>query len=395
MQLHKPLYAVMIPLLAMAFTGCGQGQATPKQMGFPTPEVGVVTVTAQTLPIISEYPGRIEAVRVAEVRARVNGILLKQSFKEGADIKKGDKLFKIDPAPLQASYDSAKANLAKAQAALAQVNTRAERYKALVAVNAISKQDYDDAASSVLQANAGIQAAKAELETASLNLSYTTVVAPIDGRIGKAEVTEGTLVNQILATKLAVISQLDPIYFDFTQSTTEMLRLKRALDSGKLQSVVPGAAKVTLLLEDGAVYQYPGKVLFSDVTVNPATGMITLRSEFPNPDHTLLPGMFARVQLQEAINNEAITVLQRGVALGSNGSATAMVVTADNKVEARTVKLSTAFKDKWVVTEGLKPGDHVIVDGLQKVRPGAEVKSVPFTPADNNAPSTPASAQGK
>ncbi len=392
MQLHKHVQTMILTFAVGAIAGCGQAQP-PKPMAMPPAEVGVVTVAAETLPIISEYPGRLDAIRVAQVRARVTGILLKKSFSEGADVKAGDELFLIDKAPLQANYNSAKANLAKAQAALSQVEARAQRYKALVEVNAISRQEYDDSTASVLLAKAEIQAAQAAMETASLSLGYATVAAPIDGRIGEAKVTEGTLVSQNEATQLAVIQQLDPIYFDFTQSTTEMLRLKRSLDSGKLQSVAPGEAKVTLLLEDGTTYSYPGKVLFSDVTVNPSTGMITLRSEFPNPDHTLLPGMFARVQLQEAVNNEAITVLQRGVALGANGSATAMVVGADNKVEARTVKLSSAIGDKWIVAEGLKPGDRVIVEGLQKIRPGAEVKPVAFDPAQPNASAQP--VQGK
>ncbi len=368
-----------MPLLAV-LSGCGQGSSGPKQMVMPTPEVGVVTVTAQDMPVISEYPGRLESVRMAQIRARVTGILLKQSFREGMDVKTGDELFLIDPEPLKAVFDSASANVAKAEAAFTQAQSRLERYKALVEANAVSKQEYDDASSSVLQAKAQLQAEKAAMATAALNLSYATVRAPIDGRIGEAKVTEGTLVSQSEATPLAVISQLDPIYFDFTQSTTEMLRLKRALDSGKLQSVALGQAKVTLFLEDGTVYPLPGKMLFSDVTVNKATGMITLRSEFPNPDHTLLPGMFARVRLEEAVNNDAITVPQRGVALGANGEATAMVVGADNKVEARAVKLSNAVGDQWTVTEGLKAGDRVIVEGLQKIRPGAEVKVVPFNP---------------
>lgn len=391
MQLPKSLKFMMLPVLVASFIGCEQ-KHTAQPFAMPPAEVGVVTVTAQTLPVTTEFPGRLDAVRTAQVRARATGILLKQSFKEGADIKAGDVLFEIDPAPLKANVSSAKANLAKAEASLAQVQARADRYKALVDINAVSKQEYDDATSAVLQAKATIEAAKAAMETAELNLGYATVSAPIDGRIGQAKVTEGTLVSQTEATQLAVIQQLDPIYFDFTQSTTEMLRLRRLLDSGKLQSLDAGTAKVTLILEDGTTYQYPGKLLFSDVTVNPSTGMITLRSEFPNPDHLLLPGMFARGQLQEAVNNDAITVLQRGVALGANGTAIAMIVGKDNKVEARTVKLSTAVEDKWIVSEGLKQGDRVIVEGLQKIRPGAEVKPVPFKSTE---PATAAAPQGK
>ncbi len=382
MQPYKSLnLSILIFMLVLApSTGCGNKQAEQKQAGeAPAPEVGVVTVTSQELPMITELPGRIDPIRVAEVRARATGIILKKMFEEGADVKSGDVLFQIDPAPLQANYDSAQANLAKAQATLAQTQAKANRYKALVAINAVSKQEYDDTTASALQAEAEIQSAKAAVETASLNLGYATVVAPISGHIGVAKVTEGTLVSQAEATQMALIQQLDPIYFDFTQSSTEVLRLRRSLDQGQLQSVAPGAAKVSLLLEDGTVYQSPGKLLFSDLTVDPTTGMVTLRAEFPNPDHILLPGMFARVRLEQAINAEAITVPQRGVALGPNGSATVMVVTADNKVESRTIKLGSAFEDKWIVSDGLNAGDRVVVEGLQKTRPGATVKPVPFT----------------
>jgi len=395
MQPYKKGNSVLILLFIMTFAGCGnQSGQKPVAGGPPAAEVGVVTVNSEELPMITELPGRINAIRVAEVRARITGIILKKMFEEGADVKAGDVLFQIDPAPLQAIYDSAKANLAKAQAALAQTQSRANRYKTLVEVNAVSKQEYDDATASVLQAEAEIQAAKAAVETASLNLGYATVVAPITGHIGVAKVTEGTLVSQAEATQMAMIQQLDPIYFDFSQSSTEILRLRRSFDQGKLQSIASGEAKVSLLLEDGTVYSSPGKLLFSDMIVNPATGMITLRAEFPNPDNILLPGMFARVKLEQAINMDAITVPQRGVALGPNGSATAMVVTADNKVEVRAIKLDVAIEDKWTVTEGLKVGDRVIVEGLQKIRPGASVKPVPFTSPSETLAAKP-STQGK
>jgi membrane fusion protein, multidrug efflux system len=346
----------------------------------PAPEVGVVTVNSQTVPVTTELPGRIDAVRVAEVRARATGILLKRSFVEGSEVKQGDVLFQIDPAPLQADYDSAKASLAKAQATLVDAQVKTDRYKALVAINAVSKQDYDDASAAALQAKADVEAAKAAVETAFLNLGYATVTAPISGKIGEAKVTEGALVSQSDATQLAVVQQLDPIYFDFTESSTDVLKLRQSFDKGLLQKVAPDEAKVTLLLDDGTAYQYPGKLLFADITVDPSTGMITLRSEFPNPDHILLPGMFARVQLEEAIDQNAVTVLQRAAALNGNGTATVMVVTADSKVEARTVKLGDALDDKWIVTDGLHAGDTVIVEGLQKIKPGAVVKTVPFQP---------------
>ena len=350
-----------------------------RQCSFPPPEVGVVTVSSQTMPVTTELPGRIDAVRVAEVRARATGILLKRLFTEGSEVNEGDVLFQIDPAPLQAVYDSAKASLAKAQAALTQMQAKADRYKELVAINAVSKQDYDDAYAAALQAKADVETAKASVETASLNLGYASVTAPISGKIGEAKVTEGALVSQSDATQLAVIQQLDPIYFDFTESSTDVLKLRRSFDGGLLQKVAPDEAKVTLLLEDGTTYKEPGKLLFSDITVDPSTGMITLRAEFPNPDHILLPGMFARVQLEQAIDQNAVTVLQRAAALNGNGTATVMVVTADNKVEARTIKLGDAVDDKWIVIDGLKDGDTVIVEGLQKIKPGVTVKTVPFS----------------
>ena len=289
-------------------------------------------------------------------------------------------LFQIDPAPLKADYDSAKASLARAQATLADAQAKTDRYKELVAINAVSKQDYDDAIATASQANADVATAKANIETASLNLGYASVTAPISGKIGEAKVTEGALVSQTDATQLALIQQLDPIYFDFTESSTDVLKLRSTFDKGQLQKVAPDEAKVTLLLDDGSTYKYPGKLLFSDITVDPSTGMITLRSQFPNPDRLLLPGMFARVQLEQGIDQNAVTVLQRAAAINGNGTATVMVVTADNKVEARTIKLGDAVGDKWVVSDGLKAGDTVIVEGLQKIKPGITVTTVPFQP---------------
>jgi membrane fusion protein, multidrug efflux system len=377
MQAYKIVTVSVSIMLLGALAGCGNKQNMPMQP--PAPEVGVVIVSSQTMPVTTELPGRIDAERVAEVRARATGILLKRQFIEGSEVKEGDALFQIDPAPLQAAYDSAKASLAKAHAELNQAQSKADRYKVLVAVNAVSKQDYDDASAAALQAKADVQAAEANVETASLNLGYTNVTAPISGKIGEAKVTEGALVSQTDATELAVIQQLDPIYFDFTESSTDVLKLRSSFDNGQLQKVAPDAAKVTLLLEDGSTYKEPGKLLFSDITVDPSTGMITLRAEFPNPDHILLPGMFARVQLEQALDQDAISVPQRAVALGGNGSATVMVVTQDNKVEARTVKLGVAIADNWTVTDGLKAGDTVIVEGLQKIKPGLTVKTVPFS----------------
>ncbi len=372
---------IFLLFLAGMLAGCGSKQGAPMQM--PTPEVGVVTISAQAMPVTTELPGRIEAERVADVRARATGIILKRAFTEGSEVKEGDSLFQIDPAPLQAAYDNAKANLAKAEAGVTQAQAKAQRFKQLVALNAVSKQEYDDAAAADLQAKAEVEAAKAALETASLNLGYTNVTAPISGKIGAAKVTEGALVSQTEATPLATIQQLDPIYFDFTQSSTDLLKLKASFDKGQLQKVSNDEAKVVLILDDGTTYPTAGKLLFSDITVDPSTGMITLRAEFPNPDHMLLPGMFARVQFEEAVKQDAITVLQRAASLKGDGTAIVMVVKPDNTVEARTIKLGDASQDRWIVTDGLKAGETVIVEGLQKVRPGAPVKTVPFSDTEN------------
>jgi len=381
MQPFKKLRMLVFALCIGFLAGCGASQSK-SPMPMPTPEVGVITMSTQTLPVTTELPGRVDAVRIAEVRARATGILLKRLFNEGSEVKEGDVLFQIDPAPLQASYDSAKANLDKAKAAFVQTQAKANRYKELVAINAVSKQDYVDTYAAAMQANADEESAKASLETAALNLGYTKVTAPISGKIGEAKVTEGALVSQTDATQLAVIQQLDPIYLDFTQSSTDVLRLRHLFDQGQMQKVAPDEAKVTLLLEDGTNYPSSGRLLFSDITVDPTTGMITLRAQFPNPDHILLPGMFARVQLEQAVDPDAISVPQRAVALNGNGSATVMIVNSGSTVEARVIKLGQAIGDKWIVTDGLKEGDVVIIEGLQKIKPGMTVKTVPFNASD-------------
>jgi membrane fusion protein (multidrug efflux system) len=386
--------ALLVAIAATPFfTGCGRNQAGAGAYNMPPPEVGVVTIAPESVALTTELPGRIDPVRVAQVRARVDGIVLHREFREGAEVKAGEVLFQIDPAPFQAAYDSAAAAQAKAEANLKQAQALADRYQPLVGINAVSKQDYDNAVSAAAQANADVLAAKAAVETALLNLGYATVTSPIDGRIGAALVTEGALVSQSAATEMAVVQQLDPIYCDFTESSTELLRLRRELDSGALKSAAPGEAKVTLLLDDGTTYSEPGKLLFSDVTVDPSSGMVTLRAEFPNPDHLLLPGMFARGVLEQAVDAKAITVLQRGVSVGANGIASVMVVGPDGKVEGREIKIGSAVGNKWVVTEGLKAGEQVVVEGLQKVQPGMVVKPVPFNPAGDNNSASPVSAR--
>jgi membrane fusion protein (multidrug efflux system) len=371
--------ALLAAIAATAFfAGCGRNQAGPGAYNRPPPEVGVVTLAPESVALTTELPGRIDPVRVAQVRARVDGIVLHRNFREGADVTNGEVLYEIDPAPYKAALDSANASLTQAQQLV-------ERYEPLVGINAVSKQDYDNAVSAAAQA-------KAAQEIAAVNFGYCTVTAPISGKIGAALVTEGALVSQSAATEMALVTQLDPIYCDFTESSTEMLRLRRELDSGTLKSAAPGEAKVTLLLGDGTTYPEPGKLLFSDITVDPSSGMVTLRAEFPNPDHLLLPGMFARGELEQAVDARAITVPQRGVSVGANGIASVMVVGPDGKVEAREIKIGSAVGSKWIVTDGLKAGEQVVVEGLQKIQLGMVVKPVPFNPAGSNDTAPPASA---
>ncbi len=388
----RRVMAVMAAVVVVvSLAGCGR---QPGAFNMPPPAVGVVTVAPESVALTTELPGRIDPVRVAQVRARVDGIVLRREFTEGSDVKAGQELYQIDPAPFQAVYDSAQAALAKTEANSNQTRLLADRYQPLVGINAVSKQDYDNAVSASAQANADVLSAKAALETAAINLGYTKVTSPIDGRIGAALVTEGALVSQSGATEMAVVQQLDPIYCDFTESSTELLRLQHEFQTGALKSVAPGAAKVTLLLEDGSTYGHPGRLLFSDVTVDPSSGMVTLRAEFPNPDHLLLPGMFARGVLEQAVDAQAITVLQRGVSVGPSGVATAMVVGPDNKAELRTVQIGQAVGNQWIVTDGLKAGDRVIVEGLLKVQPGMTVQPAPFDAGGGAAPA-PASAPTK
>ena len=345
--------------------------------------VGVVVIEPQPVALSRELPGRTSASRVAEVRARVNGIVLKRLFKEGSDVKEGDVLFQIDPAPYQAALDSARANLERAQAALASAKVQAERYKDLVATHAVSQQAYDDAVARHLSAAADVAAGEAAVRAADINLSYTSVVAPISGRIGRAEVTEGAYVQGTTATLLAVIQQLDPLYVDLTQSAEQVLGLREALASGKLHPTAKGEAQFTVVLDDGSKHPHPGTLQFSDVSVNQTTGTVLLRGLVPNPGTTLLPGMFVRAELDEATDPAAILVPQTAVSRNARGDATVFVVGSDNSVELRTFKTSRTVGEQWLVEDGLKPGDRVIVDHLQKIRPGMPVQPTPEQPASS------------
>ncbi|OAT19327.1 membrane fusion protein of RND family multidrug efflux pump [Buttiauxella gaviniae ATCC 51604] len=366
-----PLAAILMLSGSLVLTGCNDKET--KQSAPHTPEVGVVTLKSAPLQITTELPGRTSAYRIAEVRPQVSGIILKRNFEEGSEIKAGVSLYQIDPATYQAAYDSAKGDLAKAQASANIAQLTLKRYQKLLGTKYISQQDYDTALADSQQANASVVAAKAAVETARINLAYTKVTSPISGRIGKSSVTEGALVTSGQASALATVQQLDPIYVDVTQSSNDFLRLKQELAEGKLKQE-NGKAKVKLVTNDGITFPQEGSLEFSDVTVDQTTGSITLRAIFPNPDKTLLPGMFVRAQLEEGTNPNALLVPQQGVTRTPRGDASAMVIGKDDKVEVRNITAAQAIGDKWLVTSGLKDGDRVIVTGLQKVKPGVQVK---------------------
>jgi membrane fusion protein (multidrug efflux system) len=361
--------------VAVALLGCDRKPAATAPAG-PV-EVGVVTLSPSAVTLTTELPGRTSAFRVAEVRARVNGIVLKRLFAEGSDVKEGQPLFRIDAAPYQAALDSAKASLARAEANVANARLQAQRYADLVAENAVSRQEYDNAMAALKASEADVAAGRAAVEAARINIGYTTVNAPVSGRIGRSAVTEGAYVQQAQATLLATVQQLDPVYVDLSQSTAEVLRLRRDLDAGKLKSAGPGQAKVKLVLEDGQEYSEAGTLQFADVTVDPSTGSIALRALFPNPRRVLLPGMFVRARLEEGVAQQALLVPQQAVTRDQKGQPTALVVNGERKVERRQLVTERSIGDAWLVTSGLAAGDQVIVEGLQKVRPGAEVKAVP------------------
>ena len=374
---------VAVPI-AVLFAACGAktGEAPkgPPGGGMPPAEVGVVTVAPRSVGLTTELPGRLEASRVAQVRARVAGILQKRLFREGSDVAAGQLLFEIDSAPYRASLASAEASLARAQANLTQAATQAERFKPLVEANAISKQDFVNAVAAQKQAEADVAAANAAVQTAQINLGYASVTSPIAGRIGRTLVTEGALVGQGEATQLALVQQINPLYVNFTQSTAEVLRLRKAIESGKLKRSAADAAGVRVVLEDGTEYARAGKLLFADLTVDPTSGQIMLRAELPNPEGVLLPGMYVRVRLQQAQANEVIELPQQAVTRSGTGDSV-MVVGADGKVAPRSVKVGSAQNGQWIVLDGLKPGEQVMVDGFQKLRGDAPVKAVPWQPA--------------
>lgn len=398
---HVGMSALLVSVLAACGQGNGQGGAPNAKAGapaMPPAQVGVVTVALQSVPVITELPGRLEAVRTAQVRARVAGILQKREFKEGSDVKAGQSLFQIDPATYKAALDSAQATQAKAEANLAQTSALVERYQPLQAAKAISPQEFLNAQVAQRQAQADVAAAKAAVQTARINLGYASVVAPISGRIGRALVTEGALVGQGEATQLAVIQQINPLYVNFTQSATDVLKLKKAMESGALKKAGKHAAAVRVVLDDGTEYPQEGKLLFSDLSVDPTSGQVSLRAELPNPDGLLLPGMYVRVRLEQAEVDDGMLLPQQAVTRSSQGDIV-MVVDPDGHVSPRPVKLGGARGNQWVVLGGLKAGEQVMVDGFQKMmNPKAPVKAVPWTPPVSSSPepaSAPASAASR
>jgi membrane fusion protein (multidrug efflux system) len=344
-----------------------------------------VVVQTQRVALTTELAGRTSACLIAEVRPQVGGIIQKRLFTEGSDVKAGEVLYQIDPATYQAAYNSAKASLSRAEANVIPARLKAERYKELVKINAVSQQDYDDIGAAFKQAEADVEAAKAVMETARINLAFTKITAPISGRIGRSTVTDGALVTASQTAALATIQQLGSMYVDVAQSSAELLRLKQNLASGLMKNSASAQARVKLMLEDGSAYPLAGTLKFSEVTVDQSTGSITLRAIFPNPKQTLLPGMFVRAIVEEGVNENAILIPQRGVTRNPKGEAMVMVVGAGEKVEVRPIKVVRTVGENWLVSDGLKAGDRVILEGLQKARPGNPVKAVPF----NSAPAAP------
>lgn len=390
---RAPLAALVIAVL---LTACGQGGQAPARAG-GMPSVSVVTVEPQNLTLSTQLPGRTAPLRIAEIRPQVNGLVQRRLFTEGSEVKAGQVLYQIDPAPFEAALNSALAGLARSEASRYSLKARAERVKDLLADKAVSQQDHDDAEAALKQAEAEIASWKAQVETARINLGYTRVTAPISGRIGKSSVTDGALVTAFQASALATIQQLDPIYVDVTQSTSDLLRLRRRLEAGQLKSKGADLNKVKLILEDGTSYAHEGTLQFRDVTVDPSTGSVVLRMIFPNPKGILLPEMFVRAEIKEGTNEQAICVPQQGVMRNTKGEPYAFVANAEDKVEMRLLTLEREVGDQWLVTSGVKSGDRVIVEGvqsLQMLRPGTPVtvKPVPFAPAGAAAAAAPAPA---
>ncbi|WP_122710372.1 efflux RND transporter periplasmic adaptor subunit [Pseudomonas viridiflava] len=384
---------VMTAFLSISIlTGCGKPPGGPPPSP-GTPEVGVLSVQAQRVVFSTELPGRTAPFMIAEIRPQVSGIVQKRSFTEGSTVKAGQVLYLIDPATYRATYNSDLAALAKAEASLTSVRLKNERYKELAALDAVSRQDYDDAVSSLGESRADVASAKANVESSRINLAYTQVNAPITGRIGKSGITPGALVTANQTSTMATIQQLDPIYVDVTQPSAALLRLKKSLSNGEIQKSGATAAKVRLKLEDGSLYPLEGTLEFSDVTVDQDTGAITLRAVFPNPNADLLPGMYVRAVLEEGFKEQGLLVPQQAVSRDSTGKPMAYVVGKDNTLERRELTTDRAIGDQWLISRGLNVGDQLVVDGQQRASAGVKVKTVPWKPQSVAAVATPSDLQ--
>jgi len=380
-------------VLAGFLSACSE----PPRMNPGMPQVSVIAVQPERTPVSADLPGRVDAVREAQIRARVTGIVQSILFKQGGEVKEGERLFKIDPAPAQAAYDQAAAQLKQAQANVQAARALVKRYAPLVKADAVSRQEYDNAVANALQGEAAVAAARATLDSARINLGYTDVVSPITGRIGRPLVTEGALVEATTATQMALVQQLDPVYIDFTQSTSELAQLRQAFASGVLQKLGEDAMRVQAVLEDGSLYEHPGKLLFTGITVDPGTGKVTLRAEFPNPEQILLPGMFVRVRLEQGVNEQALLVPKQALQRTADGGQAVMVVRkGEIEHNGQKVPMDVAAQipvtigptvgERVIVAQGLQPGETVIVEGFQKIRPGTPVQASPW--AQNKPPAS-------
>ena len=376
-------YASVIPLAALgcamlAISACNEPRLAETKEAKPSPQVAVVTVQPIPRPIIRELPGRIAPMRVAEIRARVAGIVMERLFKQGAEVKAGDILYRIDPARFEVELDATKAALAKARAVLEHAERHAQRTEKLSNNQVVSQAQNDNAMASFRQAQADLDARQADVARAKLDLDYTTVRAPISGRIGGALVTEGALVGQGEATHLATVQQLDPIYADFVQSVSELQQLRHDFESGAIDQLKPDSAKVRLVFDDGTVYPYPGQLVFSDASVDKTTNQVTLRGEFPNPRSELLPGMFVRIRIEQGIDGDSLAVPQQAVRRNDAGGNDVYILRGDNRTVVQPVRLGHLVEEQWLVLDGLKPGDRVVVEGFQKFAAGDVVDPVPW-----------------
>ncbi|MFA5262544.1 MAG: efflux RND transporter periplasmic adaptor subunit [Opitutaceae bacterium] len=377
------LAAATFGLLLASCNRSNSGSAEPAAV-----EVATIVVAPQQVVLTTDLPGRTAAYRIAEIRPQVNGLIQKRLFTEGSDVAVGQELYQIDPAPFQAAFNSAQASLSRSEANLPAARARAERFAGLVADKAVSQQNFDDANAALQQAEADVQYWKAMAETAQINLAYTKIVSPISGRIGRSTVTDGAIVTAYQPLAIATIQQLDPIYVDVPQSTNELLRLERRLAEKQINADVANANQVQLFLSDGTKYPIEGTLQFRDISVDPSTASVTLRAVFPNPQGVLLPSMFVRAVVMEGVNDRAILIPQQAVSRDTKGNPTALVVNAESKAELRQLTIDRAMGNQWLVTAGLAAGDHLVVEGLQKARPGSPVKEVPFA-AGKPAPAQP------